>query len=617
MQIATASAVLAASVGWQYPLAVAPAVILAGWFAYRTLIELIADRRAWEQMLAISEALSDHDLTTVLRTATHGAARIFLASVVDIDLQTVDQERRLVRAREGTPYDGPTDKAPTLAQRPSRILTLSRPGFRLEFRLHFERQALSKRRTQALKSFTAIVSTAVDNALKYQIMKHQALHDALTGLPNRRGLTDQLERDLGGSSHKLAVSMLNIDNFGDINNTFGRTAGDGLLQRIGQKILPQADESHFAARVGGDSFALVVQDMPTEEMLGYTQRVLNRVRHAIDMAGILVAVRASAGLTLSKTEDTATTIIDRAADALGRAKRDAFPPLEFFVDDTPTEVTERARELLAELPDAIRTGQIRIAYAPVVDLVSGSPVAIEVEPYWLHPTHGRIPSWEWSDLAKRAGLVGDLTAESLRQALLAAGTWRASGFTFPVSLTLSGEELSLDHRLPARVFSQLLSVGATPDQLILQVAETDPISDSYILDELRAGGVMLALRHFGSGRCSLATLGRIPVQGVMIDRLFVSDLHSRPATVVITAAVVLGGDLGINVAAEGIESHQQRVLLASMGCRFGQGSLMGHHSTLTELLVALKGADGTAPGHLLPELSAHDLVVPLSTRRAA
>ncbi|MFG1952401.1 EAL domain-containing protein [Micromonospora sp. NPDC048830] len=594
-----------------------PAAFLVTWAIYRQIVKLVADRRAWEHILAISDALSDHDLTTVLQTATHGAGHVFSASATEIELQVAGQESRLVRAYDTSPYDGPPNGAEPLPIRPSKMLTMAGPGFHFHFRLYAANPNIrsSKHGARILNAFAATLTTAIANALKYQSLKHYAFCDALTGLPNRRGLIEDLQRRAG---EEFAVAIVEIGNLKEISSALGRSASDELLRIISDRLLPQAEESHIAARVGGDCFALVVSQPHARDAVAYIEGILRRTRLAVDISGILTTVRAHAGMTFSTVEDTVEAVLDRATDALTRSRREMFQPIGIsLLNGVSAQGDVRRRKLLTELPDAIQAGQIRAMYMPVVDLISGAPVAIEVTPEWLHPQHGELPSSEWSELARRGGLTGQLTAEMLRQTLLAAEVWRAAGFDLPAALTVSGEELSLDHRLPARIFGQLLGAGTSPDRLILEVAETDPIVDSYILDELRAGGVMLALKNFGSGRCSLATLGRISFQGVMIDRSFVADLHSRPAAVVAKAAVVLGGDLGVNVAAEGIESHEQRVLLASMGCRFGQGPLVGGPTKLTTLLATLREGKDSPPGLALPPLSSSDLVVPLMSRRAS
>ncbi|MFE9187792.1 EAL domain-containing protein [Micromonospora haikouensis] len=596
-----------------------PCALLVAWLAYRYVGMLVAARRSWEQIATIHDVLPDRDLGAVLHTAAHGALRIFAATVIEVELHTVTEGPRLVRIDERTVFDGSPEDAGAVPVKPAKVVSLERPGLRVGVRLfrYKNRQHLTRQEARMVNAFTASLLTAVENALAFERVEYRAYHDSLTALPNRWKFIEHVQEALRENSAGTAIAILDVDNFRLINNALGRAAADEVLRKIGDRLRPQGDERHLAARIGGDSFAVAVSSLPADDALAHLERLLIRLRRTISIASRDITVRASAGLTYCTRDDTAADSLQRADRALSRAKSQPFQPLSYYVDGEPQNGDERACALLNDLPTALQAAQIRTVYTPVVDLMTGYPVAIEAEPEWVHPRYGRIPEWEWSDLARRSGLTAGLTGVVLRQALVATETWRVLGFDIPVAVRISGEELSLDHRLPGRVFGHLLATGVPADRLILEVTEADPLSDGFIFDELEAAGVLIALKEFGTGSCSLVTLSKIPFHGLMIDRRFTSELATRAAAVVVKAAVVLGGDLGINVAAAGLESHEQRVLLASMGIKFGQGRLVGESVPLTDLLKALNEARASAEGKLLASLPSHDLVIPIHGRRSA
>jgi diguanylate cyclase (GGDEF)-like protein len=420
--------------------------------------------------------------------------------------------------------------------------------------------------------------------LKEQL-RHQALHDPLTGLPNRTLFLDRVRHavDTAGRTRVWpAVLYLDLNGFKPVNDTFGHEAGDVLLRTVADRLRGCLRPADTAARLGGDEFVVLLNG-PIDR-LGVA-RVVDRIRAQLDVPvllgdGVVTTVGASIGVALGDLDTPdADTLVRHADIAMYAAKRSRSG--DFLVyEPTLGNTSSTRKDTATELAAAIRNGEMRTVYQPLIDMRTGRPIGAEALVRWEHPTDGLRSPEQFISLAEESGLITEIGALVLNDACRQAARWVAESPDHDdllVTVNLSARQVADDH-IVEQVRDALSDSGLEPRRLVLEITETVLMHDrdaaAATLWLLKGLGVRIAIDDFGTGYSSLAYLRRFPIDMLKVAREFVDGLGRDAHDDVITRAIVeLANTLGLLTVAEGIETTQQSETVAALGCDIAQGYL--------------------------------------------
>ena len=443
--------------------------------------------------------------------------------------------------------------------------------------------------------------------------EHQARHDPLTGLPNRR----QLARDIAAlltagppvtltaehpaEHRRIWVHALDLDGVKFVNDSWGHDAGDQLVVDVGRRLAALAGPGAPVGRIGGGFVLAETGD--AAQAARTAQRLLAALTEPLDVQGSEVVVTGSVGSAHAapaagpdEAAATAEALLRDADTALFRAKQ-AGPGRATVFDTAMHDQAKDRVELEAALRGAAGRGELHVAYQPIVTIADGRPVGAEALARWTHPRRGDVPPAVFVPIAEDAGLIDAIGAFVRQQALRQLAAWRADGTVdadFAISINVSPRQLR-DAELPAAVAAELARYGLPAAAVVLEITESVMVDSAtqtdQVLFELRALGVRLSVDDFGTGFSALGYLRRFPVTGVKIDRSFVNGLGADTSDSEIVRAVVAMSDaLGLSIVAEGVETTGQRDALAALGVVHGQGWLWGKAVTAAQF--------GTRWGHL-------------------
>ncbi len=460
---------------------------------------------------------------------------------------------------------------------------------------------------EVLEALATVAATAIYNMvmlgeLRYsrEAYAHQALHDPLTGLPNRARLQEQLAHALGGANpERVSVLVLDLDGFKHVNDSLGHAAGDALLAQVAERLLGATRGTDTVARLGGDEFAVLIENARVaDDAVVVADRILGALRTPFDLDGSEAVVGTSVGIALAADalardgESADTSAAASNIDALGesllrdadlamyRAKGAGRGRYVFFEPSMHAEAVSRL-ELEADLRAALSRGEFRLAFQPVVALDTGTVVGFEALVRWHHPTRGLVPPVAFIPLAEETGLIVPLgrwvLGEACRQARAWAGVGRGAGLTLNVNV--SGRQLYTTSFLED-VRVALCTSGIVPAQLVLELTESVMIDrPDLALDRftaLKALGVRLAVDDFGTGYSALSYLRQFPFDVLKMDKSFVDHVAGGGQPAALAGAIVaLGAALSLRTVAEGIETAAQAAVLGRMGCALGQGYYFG------------------------------------------
>jgi diguanylate cyclase (GGDEF)-like protein/PAS domain S-box-containing protein len=415
-------------------------------------------------------------------------------------------------------------------------------------------------------------------------LAYQAVHDCLTGLPNRTLFLDRItqalaRRERSGSS--LAVLFLDLDNFKFINDSYGHHAGDEVLVTVSRLLQATIRPGDTIARLGGDEFAVVCEDVQdVDAARALAERLGTVLRTAVDVRGHVVHIATSVGIAFAGPDDdvTADDLLRDADVALYRAKDRGRARTEVFDDELRGRALRRV-ELEEALREAMTANQLAVHYQPQVDVTTGRVTGFEALLRWHHPRLGEVSPSEFVPIAESTGLIRPIGRWVLDRAAAQLAAWRADhpGTTVTVAVNLSALQLAGDD-LVDTVQEAISRHRLDPASLCLEITESVVMDDASAsvetLRRLKSLGVRLAIDDFGTGYSSLAYLKRLPVDCLKIDRVFVAGLGRDPEDTVIVASVIdLGSRLGLEVVAEGVETESQLRELADLGCTRAQGFL--------------------------------------------
>jgi diguanylate cyclase (GGDEF)-like protein len=417
-------------------------------------------------------------------------------------------------------------------------------------------------------------------------LRRQALHDALTGLPNRTLLHARAERVLRGEE-PAAMLLIDLDRFKEVNDTLGHDYGDALLVEVSERLHGALRRGDTLARLGGDEFAVLVDGVPDRgavvELAGRLQEALRR---PFALRGVAVELEASIGVAFYPEHgETAGALLQRADVAMYDAKRGRHGVATYAPERDPYSADRLG--LLAELRRAIESDELVLHYQPKVLLATGALIGVEALVRWQHPTRGLLGPDEFVPLAERTGAVADLTRWVVDRALAQHRAWRDQGIDLPVAVNLAAANI-VDVTLPASVRGLLERHEVAGDRLECEISEhtvmADPVRASDVLAGLRALGVRLSLDDFGTGHSSLAYLKRLPLDEVKIDRSFVAGMaHDENDAVIVRSTIDLARNLGLEVVAEGVETEEIMHALAELRCDIAQGYYISRPLPATEL----------------------------------
>jgi diguanylate cyclase (GGDEF)-like protein len=414
-------------------------------------------------------------------------------------------------------------------------------------------------------------------ALEYQAM-HDATHDALTDLPNRILLHDRLQQAIHSArrdSRAVALLLLDLNRFKDINDTLGHYQGDRVLKHVASRLKHAMRDADTLGRIGGDEFAIILNPLTSmHDVNTVVEKIHKALLPPYSLDNVKVDVQASIGAALfPENGDDADALLQHADIAMYCAKhekKDFVLYTEKLDQQNPRRLT-----LMSELRDAIKHDELTLRFQPIANSATRGVSEAEVLVRWQHKTHGVMTPDEFIPLAERTGLINPLTQWVIKNALQQQATWRKLGLDIGISINISAQTL-LDPEFAEQVTGLLAAYEVPPQRLVLEITESSIMFDQelalHILTRFTDMGVRIAIDDFGTGYSSLSYLKKLPVSQLKIDKSFVLDmLDNDNDAVIVNATIDLGHNLGLQVVAEGVENEETLKRLRQRGCDAMQG----------------------------------------------
>ena len=437
----------------------------------------------------------------------------------------------------------------------------------------------------AVKGLVLVLHDVTDNIRLESELRDLALHDALTGLPNRTLIRDRLDQMLSGAlryTSRVAALFIDLDDFKDVNDSLGHAAGDILLQAIATRLDAIVRGRDTVGRVGGDEFVILLEERGEDSTaVLVAQRVLEAITRPVQIdysPDRMITIAASIGIAYG-VDATPDDLLRDADIALYRAKRDGKNRYAIFA--APMHLAAAARlELENDLTGALQRGEFFVLYQPIVDLASLEPRGVEALLRWRHPSRGILGPDDFIPLLEERGLIVEVGLWVLREACEQCVAWVREGRHLVVSVNVSAVQLIVDHFADS-VSDVLRTIGLDPSKLIIEITESvtmrDPARISGVLRQLRVQGVRIAMDDFGTGYSSLTGLREFEIDILKIDRSFVSGMNAQGTTKELARTIIhLGSELRLSTVAEGIETEEQLKSLREAGCNRGQGYWIAH-----------------------------------------
>ena len=449
---------------------------------------------------------------------------------------------------------------------------------------------------QLVETLANQTSGALQRAALVEQLRHESMHDTLTGLVTRGLFLERIQKAMQGGT--AAIIVIDIDGFREVNETLGPAHGDELLRGVAKRLTAAVRPESTIARLGGDEFGVLVPDAGPKLALDLTRRLLALVGEPFSIGDLQFEVTASAGVACGPDDGVEAEILQHRANvALGSAKTRRTGWSRYRSEDDV--FSPRRLALAGDLRRALDEEQLRLHYQPLCDPVTGELAAVEALIRWKHPVHGELSPTEFIAVAEHTALVHPITRRVLELAIKQAAEWHRAGHDLGVAVNLSARSL-LDQTLPARIAIELAREGLPATALTVELTETavmdDPDSSIEVLRQIHALGVRVAIDDFGTGYSSLAYLKHLPVDELKIDRSLVSQLTSSEFDQRIVGSVIsLGLDLGLTIVAEGVEDEETRSELVRLGCPVVQGYLFSRPEAADAITERL-ARDGTSRG---------------------
>ncbi|HEX5164661.1 MAG TPA: EAL domain-containing protein [Thermomicrobiales bacterium] len=412
-------------------------------------------------------------------------------------------------------------------------------------------------------------------------LTHQAYHDTLTGLPNRRRFHERVDETLKRATRDgivPAVCFIDLDNFKTVNDTLGHLIGDRLIVEAAKRLRRSVRDVDVVARLGGDEFALLLETPKGQaDIIRVVERIVNDLSEPFPIDGQPIVTSASVGIAIADSPDLSRTELIRRADVAMYAAKDDGKARYAIFDPQMNRRTRDRLDLELELQHALARDELRFVYQPIVDLDTGTIRAVEALLRWQHPTRGLVSPDAFLSVLEDSGMIVPVGHQMLARACRQLSQWQQTipgASDLSLSLNLSPRQIQ-DSSLVEAVSRALAETGVCPGHLQLEISEQTMLADvehaTQAIAELTALGNRIAIDDFGTGNASLGHLRQLPVQMLKVDRSYIEAYgQSEQTTTMLRAMVTLGKTLGMQVTAEGIETIEQTAL-RTLGCDFGQG----------------------------------------------
>jgi diguanylate cyclase (GGDEF)-like protein len=442
-----------------------------------------------------------------------------------------------------------------------------------------------------------------------------ARYDQLTGLPNRTLFIESVEHAVGANKRgagAVAVLLIDLDRFTEVNNTLGSANGDLVLREVAERLRSTLGDGVVLARLAGDGFAVLVcgaQGVPGT--LRTAAAIQASLESSIALDEIEVAVEASIGVAvIGEHTKTPGELLQRADAALAHA-RSRRSSVEVYSPECDHFDAERLR-LLSQVRSALGRGELILHYQPQIDLQTGKVIGVEALVRWDHPVHGLLAPAKFIPLIEQTALIGPLTLHLIDQALGQLVAWGKLGITLQMSVNLSARNL-LDPALPQQIAELLDRHRVAPEKLVVEVTESaamiDPQRSVAVLAALRGTGVGVSVDDFGTGNASIEYLAMLPANELKIDRSFITGiLEDARSEAIVRSIIDLARNLGLTVVAEGIETEAVQKALTALGCQTGQGYLIARPQPADALTASLRTGSATTSPPISPEGAASNLI---------
>jgi diguanylate cyclase (GGDEF)-like protein len=610
-------------------LAFAPALWLLQ-RTYRYHLRAEEERRVWEAFARATAGLPGVTEQAVADAGLRGVFDVFGARRVEIEVEGPDGERRHYaddapgQDIEASGLPGPViTRSMTVAGIPVGELSVwlaepTLPVARDELAVSAYGDALAG----ALHDAAARERLAALDAK----VAYQSSHDTLTGLLNRGALLengDALLKTLG-RDHHVALLLLDLDAFREVNGTLGHRAGDAVLGLVAERIVDLSREGDLVARLGDDEVAVLLPSIamltdsaallheapsPVPRAVRRARELLDQLANPMEISGVRLSLESAIGVAVAQAGCTdLAELVRQAAIALDQAKEQRSG-IAMYDPSRDASSTDHLA-MLAELHDALRAeDQIVVHLQPAVDLQTSAPTGVEALTRWQHPRRGPLSPADFIQTIEDSELLAPFTRYVVNVALAAAVDWTAQGIDVPVSVNVSARSL-LDASFPQQIADLLRRHRLSASTLVLEITESVAVSDQEVVDEviadLRGMGVQISVDDFGTGFSSLSFVTRVTVDELKVDRSFVEQMiDSKAAEAVVRGAVELGDRLGARVVAEGVETAEQRAALIALGCTSAQGYHFCRPLPTDKIVTALCQLTDSAPAKIV-SLRAHD-----------
>ena len=420
--------------------------------------------------------------------------------------------------------------------------------------------------------------------------EHQAMHDDLTGLPNRASLAATIQNGIDQSDgiRKFSVLLIDLNRFKDVNDTLGHHAGDRVLVEVAKRLQAALPKGASAARLGGDEFAITLSSVRDVDHACWTAHMIQQTfAEPIDIDGMTLRVDASVGVSVFPDHGLdGSTLMQRADVAMYAAKAEKGAAIRRY-DPSQEQSTMRHLTLIADLRGAVENGLLDVHFQPKASLRTGQLVGVEALARWKHPTFGPVGPDEFIPLAEQAGFITELTDLVLRSSLAVCASWRHRGIDLSVAVNLDAATLARPEFV-ARIEALLHQYAVPAHLLTFEITEREIVREIELaatrMNELREVGVRFSIDDFGTGYSSLGYLARLPVDEVKIDRSFAGDVaDSRRHTAIVRAVTDIAGSLGLTTVAEGVEDQRCWDALQTLGCDVAQGWHLARAMTADDL----------------------------------
>ena len=429
-------------------------------------------------------------------------------------------------------------------------------------------------------------------SIERQVRDH-ALHDSLTGLPNRTLFHESVAQAISEaqqSGGELAVLVMDLDRFKEVNDTLGHATGDQVLREVGRRLREALREADSIARFGSDEFALLVPQARRAQVLEVVRRVRAAIEEPIDLEGLPVNLGVSIGISASPRDGVDVESLLRCADTAMYVAKDTSLGYAFYDASVDTRAATRLG-LISDLRQAIEDQELVLHYQPKIAVRSGRVVGVEALIRWHHPARGLMMPNEFIPVAKETSLIKELTLHVINEAGRQWRAWADEGRRLPIAVNLSMRDL-VDPGFPGEVATLLGKWRMPVTMLKLEVTESSVVDDMKrtedVLERLGAMGLRFSVDDFGTGYFSLAHLKRLPIDEIKIDRSFVSAMAAHEEDeVIVRSTIDLGHNLGLSVVAEGVETRAVMERLAPLGCDVAQGYYLGRPMPAEELEIWL------------------------------